>query len=82
MAQLWGGRFTKETDKLVYNFTRLNMPAFVIILAASVANRTGVVLASTEDQKFGEIRNSILLIPPSQMLPAPEAVHSSVLFSS
>ena len=20
MAQLWGGRFTKETDKLVYNF--------------------------------------------------------------
>ena len=21
MAQLWGGRFTKETDKLVYNFT-------------------------------------------------------------
>lgn len=20
MAQLWGGRFTKETDQLVYNF--------------------------------------------------------------
>lgn len=20
MAQLWGGRFTKQTDKLVYNF--------------------------------------------------------------
>ena len=20
MAQLWGGRFTRETDKLVYNF--------------------------------------------------------------
>lgn len=20
MAQLWGGRFTKETDRLVYNF--------------------------------------------------------------
>ena len=20
VAQLWGGRFTKETDKLVYNF--------------------------------------------------------------
>ena len=23
MAQLWGGRFTKETDQLVYNFNRL-----------------------------------------------------------
>ena len=23
MAQLWGGRFTKETDKLVYNFNGL-----------------------------------------------------------
>ena len=23
MAQLWGGRFTKETDKLVYNFCLL-----------------------------------------------------------
>ena len=21
MAQLWGGRFTKETDQLVYNFS-------------------------------------------------------------
>ena len=31
MAQLWGGRFTKETDKLVYNFnavsyTHLTLP--------------------------------------------------------
>ena len=23
MAQLWGGRFTKQTDKLVYNLMRL-----------------------------------------------------------
>ena len=25
MAQLWGGRFTKETDQLVYNFTLIKL---------------------------------------------------------
>ena len=24
MAQLWGGRFTKETDQLVYNFNAVS----------------------------------------------------------
>ena len=25
MAQLWGGRFTKETDKLVYNLSLIHI---------------------------------------------------------
>ena len=41
---------------MVPSIPRLKIPAFVTILAARVANRTGVVLARTEAQKF-EDRN-------------------------
>ena len=32
MAQLWGGRFTKETDQLVYNFNAALYILFIKLL--------------------------------------------------
>ena len=55
MAQLWGGRFTKETDKLVYNFNasisfdqkfyEQDIRAHVAMLA-----RQGILTAEEKDQ--------------------------------
>ena len=46
---------------MVPSIARLNIPDFVIILAARVASITGVVLASTVFQNVGDKKNSIML---------------------
>lgn len=88
MAQLWGGRFTKETDKLVYNFNasisfdqRLYRQdirgsiAHVTMLAAS-----GVLTETERDQIISGL-NSILNDVEKgnlQITPAYEDIHSFV----
>lgn len=88
MAQLWGGRFTKETDKLVYNFNasisfdqRLYRQdirgsiAHVTMLAAS-----GVLTETERDQIISGL-NSILNDVEKgnlQITPTYEDIHSFV----
>ena len=65
MAQLWGGRFTKETDKLVYNFNASisfdqkfyeqdirGSKAHVAMLA-----RQGILTSEEKDQSVMQARN-------------------------
>ena len=40
MAQLWGGRFTKETDKLVYNFNPSRLTRNSMSRTSEVAKHT------------------------------------------
>ena len=59
---------------IVPSMARLKMPAWLTIFAARVASITGVVLASTENQKLDDKRNPIIhcLLPVLlQALPAP-----------
>lgn len=88
MAQLWGGRFTKETDKLVYNFNasisfdqRLYRQdirgsiAHVTMLAAS-----GVLTETERDQIISELNSILNDIEKGnlQITPAYEDIHSFV----
>ena len=68
MAQLWGGRFTKETDQLVYNFNAsigFDQKFYRQDIEGSIAHVTmlesiGVLSAAERDQIVGGL-NSILL---------------------
>ena len=67
MAQLWGGRFTKETDQLVYNFNAsigFDQKFYRQDIEGSIAHVTmlesiGVLSAAERDQIVGGL-NSIL----------------------
>lgn len=67
MAQLWGGRFTKETDQLVYNFNAsigFDQKFYRQDIEGSIAHVTmlesiGVLSATERDQIVGGL-NSIL----------------------
>ena len=67
MAQLWGGRFTKETDQLVYNFNAsigFDQKFYRQDIEGSIAHVTmlesiGVLSAADRDQFVGGL-NSIL----------------------
>lgn len=67
MAQLWGGRFTKETDELVYKFNAsINFDKAMInedvegsIAHATMLARTGII-TKTEGEAIIEGLNSIL----------------------
>ena len=57
MAQLWGGRFTKETDKLVYNFNAsisFDQKFYEQDIKGSIAHVTMLAKQGilTEDEKF------------------------------
>ena len=67
MAQLWGGRFTKETDELVYKFNAsINFDKAMInedvegsIAHATMLARTGII-TKTEGEAIIEGLKSIL----------------------
>ena len=50
MAQLWGGRFTKETDKLVYNFNE----SLTLNEKLNKENRAGNIQALKNDLKLAD----------------------------
>ena len=60
MAQLWGGRFTKETDELVYKFNAsINFDKAMInedvegrIAHAAMLARTGIITKTEGDCQF------------------------------
>ena len=60
MAQLWGGRFTKETDKLVYNFNAsisFDQKFFEEDLQGSIAH---VTMLAKQNILTGEERDAII----------------------
>ena len=57
MAQLWGGRFTKETDQLVYNFNAsitFDQKFYKQDIEGSIAHVT--MLANRHSDRAGERR--------------------------
>ena len=67
MAQLWGGRFTKETDQLVYNFNAsisFDQKFYKQDIRGSIAHVTMLasvgVLTEEERDQFIDVLNSIL----------------------
>ena len=67
MAQLWGGRFTKETDQLVYNFNAsisfdqkfYRQDIKGSIAHATMLGKTGIITPEESDQIVKEL-NAIL----------------------
>lgn len=88
MAQLWGGRFTKETDKLVYNFNAsisFDQRLYSQDIRGSIAHVTMLaasgVLTETERDQIISGLNSILNDVEKgnlQITPAYEDIHSFV----
>ena len=67
MAQLWGGRFTKETDKLVYNFNAsisFDQKFYAQDIRGSIAHVTMLqkqgILTKEEKERIIEGLNGIL----------------------
>ena len=61
MAQLWGGRFTKETDRLAYQFNasiNFDKRFFAQDIEGSIAHAAMLkeqgILTEEEKEKFGE----------------------------
>jgi len=88
MAQLWGGRFTKETDQLVYNFNasiKFDKKLYRQDIQGSIAHVTMLakqkLLSKEEERQIVEGLNSILLDIEQQKLEITDAyedIHSFV----
>ena len=65
MAQLWGGRFTKETDQLVYNFNAsisfdqkfYRQDIEGSIAHATMLGKTGIITPEESDKIVNELKN-------------------------